>query len=277
MSYEDAVSEHYSHGDLLGAIQAGISQLGKTTDNVTVADLGAVDEFHIGGRIATDHLLSQLYFSEQDHILDVGCGLGGTSRFTAAKFNNRVTGIDLTQEYIDTGKVLCTWCGMEGRVVLLQGSALSMPFDDETFDGGVMLHVGMNIEDKAGLFAEIHRVLRPGASLGVYDIMRINEGDLAYPVPWATDAGTSKLATLEEYENALGGAGFSVSTECRRGDFALAFFKEMRAKMEANGGPPPLGLHTLMGKMTPVKLKKMIDNIAAGYVAPVEVIAQKAA
>lgn len=276
MTYEESVSEHYKHGNLLGAIQEAIPKLGKTTDNITVADLGPVDEFHIGGRIATDHLLSQLDFSEHDHILDIGCGLGGTSRFAADKFHNQVTGIDLTQEYVDTGMTLCSWVGMEGQVHLQQGSALDMPFEDATFDGGLMLHVGMNIEDKAALFREIHRVLRPSASLGIYDIMRINDGDLTYPVPWASDEGTSKLATLEQYEQSLGNAGFTVSTENRRNEFALEFFKEMRAKMEANGGPPPLGLHTLMGKLTPLKLKNMVDNIAAGYIAPVEMIANKA-
>ena len=52
-------------------------------------------------------------------------------------------------------------------------------------------------------------------------------------------------------------------------------FKQMRAKTEANGGPAPLGLHTLMKESTPNKLKNMVDNIAAGYIAPVEIIAHK--
>jgi 2-polyprenyl-3-methyl-5-hydroxy-6-metoxy-1,4-benzoquinol methylase len=42
--------------------------------------------------------LGQPIFSEQDHILDIGCGLGGASRFIADKYRNRVTGIDLTKE-----------------------------------------------------------------------------------------------------------------------------------------------------------------------------------
>ena len=166
MSYDETVSEHYTHGELLGAIQASITKLGKTIDNVTVQDLAPVDEFHIGGRLATDNLLDQLNFSEKDHILDVGCGLGGASRFVANKYNNSVTGIDLTQEYIDVGKALCAWVGLDKQVTLHQGSALSMPFEDETFDGAIMLHVGMNIDDKAKLFTEVYRVLRPGTSFG---------------------------------------------------------------------------------------------------------------
>ncbi len=275
MSNDKAVSEHYTHGDLLGAIQASVTKLGKTVDSVTIEDLAPVDEFHIGGRQATENLLAQLNFSEQDHILDVGCGLGGASRFVANKYNNRVTGIDLTQEYIEAGKALCTWVGLDKQVTLHQGSALSMPFQDETFDGGLMLHVGMNIEDKAQLFTEVYRVLRPGASFGVYDVMRNNGGELAYPVPWATENSTSILATTDEYKQALSDAGFEVSKENNRIDFALDFFKELRAKTEANDGPPQLGLHTLMQESTAVKIKNMIDNIAADYIAPVEIIAQK--
>ncbi|MFB3089437.1 MAG: cyclopropane-fatty-acyl-phospholipid synthase family protein, partial [Acidiferrobacterales bacterium] len=92
MSNDKAVSEHYTHGDLLKSILASIAKLGKTVDSVTIEDLAPVDEFHIGGQQATDSFLSQLNFSEQDHILDVGCGLGGASRFVANKYNNHVTG-----------------------------------------------------------------------------------------------------------------------------------------------------------------------------------------
>ncbi len=275
MSFHKTVSEHYTHGELLGAIQASVIKLGKTIDSVTIEDLAPVDEFHIGGRLATDNLLDQLDFSEKDHILDVGCGLGGASRFIANKYNNCVTGIDLTQEYIDVGRALCAWVGLDKQVTLHQGSALNMPFEDETFDGAIMLHVGMNIDDKAKLFTEIYRVLRPGASFGVYDVMQITDGELTYPVPWATEKSTSSLATPDQYKQALNHARFKVSKENARGDFALKFFKQMRAKTEANGGPPPLGLHTLMRESTAVKVKNMIDNIAADLIAPVEIIALK--
>jgi 2-polyprenyl-3-methyl-5-hydroxy-6-metoxy-1,4-benzoquinol methylase len=98
MSNDKVVSEHYSHGNLLNAIQASLAKLGKTVDSVTIEDLAPVDEFHIGGRPATETFIDQLNFSEQDHILDVGCGLGGASRYVANKYNNHVTGIDLTRE-----------------------------------------------------------------------------------------------------------------------------------------------------------------------------------
>jgi len=275
MSNDKAVTEHYLHGDLLNAIQAAIAELGKSIDSISIEDLAPVDEFHIGGRQATEHFIGQLKLSEQDHVLDVGCGLGGASRYVAKRYNNQVTGIDLTEEYVETGNALCAWVKLDEHISLHQGSALSMPFQDKTFDGAYMMHVGMNIHDKAQLFKEIYRVLRPGASFGVYDVMRNREGELTYPVPWATEKSTSNLAAPYQYRHALENAGFVVSRENNRRDFALDFFKRLREKVESGSGLSPLGLHTLMKESTTVKIKNMIRNITEEYLAPVEIIAQK--
>jgi SAM-dependent methyltransferase len=150
-----------------------------------------------------------------------------------------------------------------------------MPFAEGSFDGAYMLHVGMNIDDKEKLASEVARVLRPGASFGIYDVMRTGPGDLAYPVPWATTADLSAVAEPERYKKALQAAGLTVVGERNRRDFALAFFADLRAKTAAAGGPPPLGLHVLMGKSTPGKVQNMIDNISNGRIAPVELIARK--
>ncbi len=90
MSYEAAVSSHYQHGDLTDAIRKSLTRLGKTVDSVTIEDLAPVDEFHIGGRPATERFLGQLDFSSSDHVLDVVCGLGGGARFVATKSQNDV-------------------------------------------------------------------------------------------------------------------------------------------------------------------------------------------
>lgn len=275
MVSDKAISEHYFQGELLQSIQSSINELGKTIDSVTIEDLAPVDEFHIGGRVATENLLNQLGLSEQHHILDVGCGLGGAARFVASKYNSQVTGIDLTEEYVETGKSLSAWLKLDKKIALQQGNATAMPFQDESFDSGYMLHVGMNIEDKDLLFKEVFRVLRPGSSFGVYDVMRINEGELAYPVPWATGKSMSRLATPSQYKKILKNTGFVVSKENNRRDFALDFFMKLHDKTEANSSFSSLGLHTLMKKSSSIKVKNMINNVASGYIAPVEIIVHK--
>lgn len=105
--------------------------------------------------------------------------------------------------------------------------------------------------------------------------MQLKEGELTYPVPWATEKSTSKLATPEQYQQALSQAGFAVSPAQNRRDFALSYFRQLRAKAEVIGGLPPLGIHTLMKETAALKIKNMIDKISAGYIAPVEIIGQK--
>ena len=275
MSDPEGVSNHYTHGGLLDAIRAGLERLGKSPDTVDIQDLGPVDEFHIGGREASEQFLDQLQLSGDDHVLDVGCGLGGASRFVAHRYGSRVTGVDLTEEYVETGRVLCSWLGLDHRVDLRQGSAMALPHPDGEFDKAYMMHVGMNIADKQGLFTELHRALKPGGRLGVYDVMRVGEGELTFPVPWAMTAETSALDAPETYKSGLSAAGFRVVAERNRRDFALDFFARLRASTAAAGGPPPLGLHILMGETAPTKIKNMIENISEGRIAPVELIAEK--
>jgi ubiquinone/menaquinone biosynthesis C-methylase UbiE len=131
---------------------------------------------------------------------------------------------------------------LKGDVNLIQGSATSMPFEKDQFNGAYMLHVGMNIEDKRKLFSEVGRTLKSGSFFGIYDIMKIQEGEMAYPVPWASESRICKLDSLQRYKELLEESGFEIVGKSVRREFALDFFKNMKAKMEANGGPAPLGL-----------------------------------
>lgn len=144
MNYSEKIADHYRHGSLLAAIQAGLEKQGLTPETVSVEDLGPVDEFHIGGREASEHVLDQLGMTASQSILDVGCGLGGAARFAAKTYGAKIQGIDLTPEYVETGQVLCDWVGLSDRIQLHQGSALSLPFEETSFDGAFMMHVGIN-------------------------------------------------------------------------------------------------------------------------------------
>ena len=270
----DAVESHYSRGQLLEDIQAGVRRLGRSPDTVRVDDLAPVDEFHIGGRAATQTFLDQLDLAPHDHVLDVGCGLGGASRFAAERYGCRVTGIDLTHDYVRTGQVLCEWVGLDERISLDRGDATDTPYRDGAFDKAFMLHVGMNIENKELLALELFRLLRPGGRLGVYDVMRVGDGELHFPVPWATTAGESRVSTPATYRGTLEAAGFRIVAENDRSGFAMDFFTGLQAN--GNGATSlPLGLHILMGDSAQAKVGNMIENVAEGRVAPYEIIVEK--
>lgn len=267
------VSDHYARSALIDAIREGVTALGKTTSTVTIADLAPVDEFHIGGRKATEELVAQLHLTPADHVLDIGCGLGGAARLVAERHQCRVTGIDLTHDYINAGQAMCRWVGLADRVSLHQGDALSIPFPAQTFTAAYMLHAGMNIADKSELCSQVARVLKPGAVFAIYDVMRTGGCALSYPVPWATTADIDAVAEPEVYRRALTAAGFNLISERNRRDFALAYFAGLKTP---NGDtPPPLGLHTLMGARRKAQVQNMIANISAGTIAPFELVAHK--
>jgi len=276
MTDKNSVSSHYTHGNLVDAIHDGIRKLDKTIDEVHIDDLSPIDEFHIGGRLATENFLSQLNIESLHHVLDVGCGLGGGSRYAAQRYDCRVTGIDLTQEYVEVGNMLCEWVGLEARVRLQVADATHLTLPDDSFDRAFMMHVGMNIDDKQTLAHELHRVVRPGGKVGIYDVMQVGEGDLQFPVPWAENPQGSAVSSPALYRTTLQSAGFEIVDERIQREFALEFFAQLKAKIASAGDPPALGLHILMGETAPVKLQNMIENVSRNIVAPVEMIAVKA-
>jgi SAM-dependent methyltransferase len=271
------VEAHYTHGHLTRAITAGLAALGRTPPAISIDDLGPVDEFHIGGREATEDLMKQLHLSRELHVLDVGSGLGGAARVVASRYGCQVTGIDLTAEYVETARTLSDWTGLGQRLAFHRGSALALPFADASFDAAYMLHVGMNIPDKPGLATQVARVLKPECLFGIYDVMRTGPAELTYPVPWASTPELSSLAPPETYKAALRAGGFEVVAERSRREFALEFFQRLRARMARAGGPPPLGLHLVMGPDAATKVGNMLANIEAGTIAPVEIVARRAA
>ena len=237
---ESEVARHYAHGSLEQAILAALAAAGKDPERLAPLDLAAADEFHIGGLAATRAFAARLAFPAGAQVLDVGCGIGGPARVLAAEGGCRVTGIDLTAEYVRVAEALSRRVGLGDLTAFRQASALALPFADASFDGALMMHVGMNVEDKPRLMAEVRRVLRPGALFGIYDVMRTADGELAYPMPWAAGPATSFPAAPAAYRRMLKAAGFKVVAERNRAAFAIAFFQESRAKAAAGGGPPPL-------------------------------------
>jgi ubiquinone/menaquinone biosynthesis C-methylase UbiE len=272
---DQAIAEHYRHGSLERAIFEALSAAGKDLDRLEPADLAPVDEFHIGGRQATTDFADRLNFGSGLHLLDIGSGLGGASRYFAQEHQCRVTGIDLTDEYVGIAEVRSKAARLDKMVSYRQGSALDLPFEAGAFDGAYMLHVGMNIADKAQLFAEVRRVLKPGGVFGVYDVMRgAGKGDLSFPLPWASGIRTSFVESADSYRQSLETAGFTVEEPHSRRAFALEFFNQMHARAAQGGQPPPLGLHIIRGASTPEKVANMIANLERDLIAPTEIIAR---
>jgi ubiquinone/menaquinone biosynthesis C-methylase UbiE len=275
MEIEQAVARHYAHGSLEEAILNALAAAGKDVNRLSPKDLAPVDEFHIGGRQATIAFAEQFGPRPGMRLLDVGCGLGGAARYFASEHGCQVTGIELYGEYVTVANALAARVGLSERVSCQQGSALELPFAPGSFDGAYMFHVGMNIENKSRLFAEVRRVLAPSGLFGIYDVMRLAAGELSYPVPWASSADASFVVDAATYRRVLEAEGFEVLKERNRRDFALELFQQMRTRAAA-GAPAPLGLHIVMGANAGQKVKNMAADIASGLIAPIELISRPA-
>lgn len=273
LTRESMIAAHYTRSALADAIREGLEKL-EGRGGPLADKLSAVDEFHLGGRPATEALADALALEQGARVLDIGCGIGGTARWIAAGRGVMVEGIDLTPAFVDLGKVLTRDLGLEAQVRLRVANALALPFAEGHFDAAVMLHVGMNIADKAALFAGVARVLKPGGRFAVYDVMRTGLGDIRFPLPWAGGPEVSFVATPEAYRRMLEGAGFAVDAEESRRDLALSLFRKMGERIAVDG-PPPLGLHLVMGEDAAAKVGNVVAGLEAGIFAPVQILATK--
>ncbi|SPH18433.1 Erythromycin 3''-O-methyltransferase [Defluviimonas aquaemixtae] len=268
---EDRVAAHYGGGGLYGRIMNALKAGGVDPHALTADDLKPFDEFHIGGEEATAALLDQLDIGAGTEVLDIGSGIGGAARMIASRYGADVTGVDLTPEFVETAKQLTEAVGLKARFV--EGSALDLPFEDESFDLATLLHVGMNLPDKTQLFKGAARVLKHGGTFAVYDVMRFGAHPV-FPVPWAAEPEGSFLGTTEDYLVAAEAAHFKLRSRRDRGDVAKAFFAKMQAQM-AKSDRPPDGLPVVMGDKAPAMIANMVQAVAAGDIAPVEMIFDK--
>ncbi|GLQ78691.1 SAM-dependent methyltransferase [Mesorhizobium huakuii] len=272
---EPGIARHYDISGLEQRILAALANTGVDVAHLRAGDLEAVDEFHIGGIAATRELIGQMGLKPGARLLDIGSGVGGPARFAANEAGADVTGIDLTQSYVDIAASLSKRTGMADSTHFVQGSALDMPFADASFDAAMILHVGMNLPDKKKLMSEAARVLKPGGVFAVYDVMRLKAGALTYPLPWASNETMSFVATPDDYRSAATASGFSVVAERQRGAFAVEFFAAIRARVaaaQAEGKKPPPGVGLVMGEDAATKIANLTAALEGGILAPVELL-----
>src|SRR5579859_413697 len=273
MSSEAQVAGHYTRGGLEETILQAVARMGLDPERLNALHLAPADEFHVGGLDATRELAAQMELAPGLRILDVGSGIGGPARYFAAEHQCKVTGVDLTEEFVQVARSLTRRTQLDHLVEFVQASALDLKFDPESFDRAYMIHVGMNIADKAGVFREVRRVLKPGGKFAIFDFVRTGDTPMTYPVPWASSEEMSFVVDKGSYRDALEKAGFRVEQERVRTAFAIEFTERAIARAAQNG-QPALALHLLMGDLAPVMIKNILAMMKQGVLAPVELYAR---
>jgi SAM-dependent methyltransferase len=240
----DGVRDHYRATGLTERLKA---VLGPEQQRLTPQQLGALDQFHTRGLAATAELARLAGITADMSVLDVGSGVGGPARFLAANHGCHVTGVDLSEPFVEAARYLTGRTGQGGQVSFECASALTLPFDDGRFDAVFLQHVAMNIADRARLYREIRRVLKRGGRFATYDVV-LNGGEPHYPVPyypvpWARTPATSFLLTAAATREAIEPAGFRTLVWQDDSEAARTWITQLRAA----GPPPSPNLGTVMG------------------------------
>ena len=273
-SLNEDIQQHYARSDLGTAILAALADAGKDVNHLKPEDLAPVDEFHIRGRQATLELARAVGLDTTKQVLDVGSGIGGPSRCIGREFGCRVTGIDLTDEYCRVATMLAERVALSHLVSYRRGDALNLPFPDENFDVVWTQHVAMNIPDKATMYREVHRVLKPGGVLAIYDILSGPAGEVLFPVPWARLPETSFLVTPDQLRQLLKETGFEISSWEDTTAAAEEWFASLARNIQQSG-LPPLGFHVLLGPDFQVMAQNQRRNLEEGRIVLAQVVARK--
>jgi len=268
------IHSYYSPNDLYNRIIEGLDAIGKDLTRITLEDLSPADEFHIRGNTATQELIELARFTPDMHILDVGCGAGGSTRRLSHETGCCVTGIDLSDEYIDAAVRLTQLLDMGERVKFHAASALALPFTDDTFDGAWSIQMNMNVEDKLAWLKEIYRVLKPGGRAVLYEVCGNRNTPIHFPVPWAQDNSMSFLIPPGPFRDVISASGFEIEVWNDKTDLAREAFAHMK---EPVGEPelPELGVHLLVGNDILTKAYNLHRNLDEQRVSLIETVAVK--
>jgi SAM-dependent methyltransferase len=267
MNYVDErVSSHYGWPGLMDAIENEIRRHGIEPEDVTVAQLAPVDNYHAFRLAGTVALATAAGIAAAQRVLDVGGGIGGPARQLAIRFGCNVTVVDLTPEYCAVGEKLTAWTHLTDQVSFVHASALDMPFDDASFDVVWTQHASMNISDKDSLYREVARVVRPGGRFAFFDILAGPNQPIHFPVPWAADPSFSFLLPPDRTRALIVREGFRETTWLTGADL------EAELDRGDQGGPvdgePVLDSSLLNGPDSAAMGENVGRNLKEGRIVP---------
>lgn len=270
------IDRHYGGEDISARIESALSAAGKDVEALSRADLSPFDEFHGGGLASTRDLARFAGLMPGTHVLDIGCGIGGPARTLATEFDCSVVGVDLTYEFIRAARMLTTRLKLDGQCSFEHGSATRLLFADASFDLVWSQNMLMNVPNKAQLFDEIVRVLKPGGRFALETVLAGDGRAIHLPAFWASRQDLSFLVTRRELESLLAHAGLEVVALEDTTAAVIANGLKRQATLAAHD-PGQLGINVIVPDDVELKMANMLLNNQEGRTVTIKALLQRRA
>ncbi|KAG7673918.1 hypothetical protein KSW81_007097 [Nannochloris sp. 'desiccata'] len=186
-----------------------------------------------GGIATTEEFSKLLHLSQDQNVLDVGCGVGGAAVYLARTYGCYVYGIDLSVNMILTALEQAAAHGNGDKISFEVSDATKRDLPDESYDAVFSRDVLIHVTDKPALFERLFKVLKPGGRLVITDYCR-QAGDLSEEFESYVAKREYTLNTIDEYQKMLADAGFVDIVAEDRSEQLAQCLKEEVAKVDAN-------------------------------------------
>jgi ubiquinone/menaquinone biosynthesis C-methylase UbiE len=170
--------------------------------------LEQIDSFHVGGKYASKALLSTVTLPPNAHVLDIGCGIGGTSRLIHLS-GMTVVGIDLNPHFCQIARTYTP----SSPPFFITGDATQLPFVSGCFDVVLSEHVQMAIQNKERWLHDTYRVLKIGGYCLLHEVFLTNHSttqNLTYPLPWTSQKSHNHVVTEKLFLELAQSVGFKL-------------------------------------------------------------------
>lgn len=271
-----SVQGHYGSSGIVARILEAIPWSRDDGTVLTAPQIFPYDQLHGRELLATQDHAAQLNPKPGDHLLDIGSGIGGPARYFADKFGCRVTGIDLTPDFVAAAKDLSKLCNLDHLLTFVEADAAVIPFDADTFDHAYSFYVGMNLADKPAVMRECFRVLKPDGTLLWTEVTETTPGAI-FPLPWARNLSSSHVQYKDVLINTLTDAGFEIMDIEDETSAHLELARRIKISGKVLSVEHEQANEIVLGADFALRRKNYIQSLAEGYIESTLIVARKPA